>query len=188
MQNPNSIIPLMSLLRFEADLSATLGPLTRGGLSRGPVTLKTLLLAPSVRCFPTFPRHAPTRLVTKNTSTQISIQTTLSKKKIPPNPYITDETTSPSHLILTIIRMAKTSDQVIALSCISLLHSLISHYTDPTRKSAHHPRRKEEAPRGDQSKASRDPEGSAREEGEGEEGMIDTHSTLSFSLKSRVGS
>ena len=96
MQNPNSIIPLMSLLRIEADFStpfrATLGPLTRGGHSRGPVTLKTLLLGPSVRCFPTFPRHAPTRLVTKNTSTQISIQTTLSKKI----PHITDETTSPS--------------------------------------------------------------------------------------------
>ena len=53
---------------------------TTGGHSRGPAALKTLLLAPPARCFPTFPRHVPTRLVTKNTSTQISIQTNLSQK------------------------------------------------------------------------------------------------------------
>ena len=54
---------------------------TAGGQSRGPAALKTLLLAPLARCFSTFPRHVPTRLVTKNTSTQISVQTNLSKKK-----------------------------------------------------------------------------------------------------------
>ncbi|KAL2051837.1 hypothetical protein ABVK25_007993 [Lepraria finkii] len=173
MQNPNSIIPLMSPLRIEADLStpfrATLGPLTRGGLSRGPVTLKTLLLAPSVRCFPTF-LDTHQRVLLQRTPRPKYPSKQLCPKKIPPKPYITDETTSPSP-------------------------SHPHHYQngkdkrpDPTRKSAHHPRRKEEAPRGDQSKASRDPEGSAREEGEGEEGMIDTHSTLSLSLKSGVGS
>ena len=107
---------------------------TTGGHSRGSAALKTGFSASSSL----FPYLSSTRTSASRYKEHLdpNIHTNKSIQKLPPKPYITDETTSPSHLVLIIIRMAKTSDQVIALSSTSLMRPLtyLSSHRPPSKK------------------------------------------------------